>query len=153
MWFSFLRSVNRKPTFTGLYLNLHSFAPKSRKLNLIRCLSYRALNICSDCKIEKELKVIKDIFTDNGYPRTLLMLISYIQWLGSKIRSKSSVLRSVLYTLDFLWWVLLASTLLIRMPFLWIVVIMLLTKDQYSLRDWPLILQIKTRCLSWNKVI
>ena len=33
---SFLTSVYRKPTWTGLYLNWHSFAPKSRKLNLIR---------------------------------------------------------------------------------------------------------------------
>ena len=58
---SFLISVYRKPTFTVLYLSWHSLAPKSKKLNLIRCLSFRALNICSDCKIEDELKVIKDI--------------------------------------------------------------------------------------------
>ena len=37
---SFLTSVYRKPTFTGLYLNWHSFAPTSWKFNLIRCLSY-----------------------------------------------------------------------------------------------------------------
>ena len=36
---SFLTSVYRKPTFTGLYLDWHSFVPKSRKLNLIRRLS------------------------------------------------------------------------------------------------------------------
>ena len=36
---SFLTSVYRKPTFTGLYLSWHSFAPSSRKLNSIRCLS------------------------------------------------------------------------------------------------------------------
>ena len=70
--FSFLTSVYRKPTFTGLYLNWHSFAPKSRKLNLIRCLSYRALNICTDYKIENELKVIKDVFIDNGYPEEVI---------------------------------------------------------------------------------
>ena len=69
---SFLTSVYRKPTFTGLYLSWHSFAPRSRKLNLIRCLSYRALNICSDCKIEDELKVIKDIFINNGYPEEVI---------------------------------------------------------------------------------
>ena len=69
---SFLTSVYRKPTFTGLYLNWHSFSPKSRKLNLCRCLSYRALNICSDCKIENELKVIKDIFIDNEYPEEVI---------------------------------------------------------------------------------
>ena len=36
--FSFLTSVYRKPTFTGIYLNWHSFASKSGKLNLIRSL-------------------------------------------------------------------------------------------------------------------
>ena len=69
---SFLTSVYRKPTFTGLYLSWHSFAPRSRKLNSIRCLSYRALNICSDCKIEDELKVIRDIFIKNGYPEEVI---------------------------------------------------------------------------------
>ena len=69
---SFLTSVYRKPTFTGLYLDWHFFAPKSRKLNLIRCLSYRALNICSDCKIENELKAIKDILIDNAYPEDVI---------------------------------------------------------------------------------
>ena len=69
---SFLTSVYRKPTFIGLYLDWHSFAPKSRKLNLIRCLSYRALNICSECKIENELKAIRDIFINNGYPEDVI---------------------------------------------------------------------------------
>ena len=66
--FSFLTSVYRKPTFTGLYLSWDSFAPRSRKLNLFKCLSFRALNICCDSKIEDELKVIKEIFINNGYP-------------------------------------------------------------------------------------
>ena len=69
---SFFTSIYRKATFTGLYLDWHSFAPKSRKLNLIRCLSYRVLNICSDCKIENELKAIKDIFIDNGYSEDVI---------------------------------------------------------------------------------
>ena len=69
---SFLTSVYRKPTFTGLYLNWHSFVPKSRKLNLIRRHSYRTLKIPSDCKIENELKVIKDIFIVNGYPEEII---------------------------------------------------------------------------------
>ena len=64
--FSFPTSVHRKPTFTGLYLCWDSLAPRSRKLNLIRCLSFRAFNICCDSKIEAELKVIKEIFINNG---------------------------------------------------------------------------------------
>ena len=69
---SFLTSVYRKPAFTGLYLDWHSFAPKSRKPNLIKCLSYRALNICSECKIENELKAIKDILIEYGYPEDVI---------------------------------------------------------------------------------
>ena len=70
--FSFHISVYRKPTFTGLYLSWDSFTPRSRKLNLIKCLSFRALNICCDSKIEEELKVIKEIFINNGYPEKVI---------------------------------------------------------------------------------
>ena len=86
---SFLTSVYRKPTFTGLYLDWHSFAPKSRKLNLIRCLSNRALNICSDCKIENELTAIKDIFIDNGYPDDVIE--SNIKYTVTKFRATNKI--------------------------------------------------------------
>ena len=68
----FLTSVYRKPTFTGLYLSWDVFAPRSGKLNLIKCLSFRALNICSDNKIEEELKVIRALFHRNGYPKEVI---------------------------------------------------------------------------------
>ena len=68
----FLSSVYRKPMFTGLYLSWDAFAPRSRKLNLIKCLSFRALNICSDSKIEEELMVIRDLFLNNGYPKEVI---------------------------------------------------------------------------------
>ena len=69
---AFVTSVYRKPTFTGHYLSWDAFAPRSKKLNLIKCLSFRALNICSDCKIEEELKVIKELFLMNGYPEEVI---------------------------------------------------------------------------------
>ena len=53
--------------FTGLYLSWNVFALKSRKLYLIKGLSFRALNICSNSKIEEELKVIRELFLNNGY--------------------------------------------------------------------------------------
>ena len=40
--------------------------------------------------------------TSSGYPRWSSMTISRLQWLGSKIRTKPSILRSVLFTLNFL---------------------------------------------------
>ena len=87
--FSFPTSVYRKPTFTGQYLDWHSFAPKSRKLNLIRCLSYRVLNICSECKIDNELRAIKDIFIDNGYPEDTID--SNIKYTVTKFRDTIKV--------------------------------------------------------------
>ena len=123
---SFLTSVYRKPTFTGLYLSWNSFAPRSRKLNLIRCLSYRDLNICSDCKTEDELKVIKDIFINNGYPEEVIDDNIKFTVTSSKIRTKPSVLRNVLFTLDFVGFVLPASPWLGWLPLLCIAVIMLL---------------------------
>ena len=86
---SFLTSVYRKPTFPGLYLDWHSFAPKCRKLNPIRCLSYRALNICSDCKIENELKAIKDIFIDNGYTEDVIDI--NIKHIVTKLKNTNKV--------------------------------------------------------------
>ena len=86
---SFLTSIYRKPTFTGLYLNWYSFVPKSRKLNLIRCLFYRALNICSECKIDNEVRAIRDIFIDNGYPEDVID--SNIKYTVTKFRDTNKV--------------------------------------------------------------
>ena len=74
---SFLILVYRKPTSTGLYLSWDSFALRSRKLNLIRCLSYRVLNICCDNKIEEELKVIKEILINILCIIYHIIIISY----------------------------------------------------------------------------
>ena len=89
---SFLTSVYSKPTFTGLYLDWHSFVPKSRKLNLIRCLSYRALNIRSDCKIGNELKAIKDLFIDNEYPEDVIDI--NIKYTVTKLKKPEQSFRS-----------------------------------------------------------
>ena len=70
---SLLASVYRKPTFTGLYLSWHSFSHRSRKLNLIRCLSYRALDIYSDCKTR--LRLLRIYLLRTGIPRRLSMTI------------------------------------------------------------------------------
>ena len=53
---SFVTSIYRKPTFT--YINWDPFTLKSRKINLVKCLTNRALMICLDNRIEAELKEI-----------------------------------------------------------------------------------------------
>ena len=85
----FLTSVYRKPTFTGLYLSWDGFAPRSRKLNLIKCLSFRALNISSNSKIEEELKVIRDLFFSNGYPEEVID--DNINLTATKFKNKNKI--------------------------------------------------------------
>ena len=42
----FTTSVYRKPTFTGLFTNFHSFIPLNYKRSLVSCLLHRAFNLC-----------------------------------------------------------------------------------------------------------
>ena len=65
---NFLTSVYRKPTFTGEYVPWGSFCPSRRKINLIACLTTRAVKICSPAKLDSEVKKILEIFTKLGYP-------------------------------------------------------------------------------------
>ena len=145
---SFLTSVYRKPTFTVLYFSWDSFA---RKLNLIRCLSYRALNICCDSKIEDELKVIKEIFINNGYPEEVIDDNIKLTVTRFKNKNKPFGPLKLLFTLDFFGLVLLPSPLPRRLLPLCTAVTILLMYNQISLLGWPLILYIRS-CLSLNKV-
>ena len=58
--FAFVTFIYRKPTFTGLYLSWDAFAPMSRKVNLIKWLTSKALKICSDYKIKSEFEQIRN---------------------------------------------------------------------------------------------
>ena len=68
----FLTSVFRKKTFTGNYLNFHSFCGIKRKTNLIRTLCHRAHKICSEELFGEEIKKVKLILNKNGYPQELV---------------------------------------------------------------------------------
>ena len=65
----FVTSVYRKPTFTGLGMNFHSFVPNYFKTNLIASLMHRAFKICSQqtC-FERELEFLKSFFLKNNFP-------------------------------------------------------------------------------------
>ena len=63
-----IRSVYRKPTFTGQYTRWDSFAPTNQKIALIRSLTTRAMKICSPSTLNAEVSKLKEIFGDNGYP-------------------------------------------------------------------------------------
>ena len=63
-----VRSIYRKPTFTGLYTRWESYSPTNQKINLIKSLTTRVVRICSPSTLEGELLTLKDLFVKNGYP-------------------------------------------------------------------------------------
>lgn len=66
-------SVYRKPTFSGVYLNFHSFAPVSYKKGLVRCLFYRASRICSPECLQAEFDFLTDVLKRNSYPAYFIL--------------------------------------------------------------------------------
>ena len=68
----FETSMYRKPTFTGQYLRWESFSPTKQKTNLISTLVHPALMICTKSKLNEEIKHIKNILLDNGYPESII---------------------------------------------------------------------------------
>lgn len=72
-YISFVTSLYRNPTFTGLYLRWDSFSPKSRKINPIKTLNHRALMICSESKLNAGLKKITGIFLTNDNPESVIL--------------------------------------------------------------------------------
>ena len=70
-----IRSVYRKPTFTGLYTRWDSFAPTAQKIALMRSLTSRAHRICSPSLLNDELENLRGIFAENGYPLHLVRCV------------------------------------------------------------------------------
>ena len=65
----FSTSVYRKPTFTGLFTNFHSFIPLAYKRSLVSCLLHRIFNLCSTYEnFHAQLEVVRKLFNLNGFP-------------------------------------------------------------------------------------
>ena len=65
----FSTSVCRKPTFTGLFTNFHSFIPLAYKRSLVSCLLHRIFNLCSTNEnFHAQLEVVRKLFNLNGFP-------------------------------------------------------------------------------------
>ena len=71
--FAFVTSIYRKPTFTGLYLSWGAFSPKSRKVNLIKCLTFSALIFVQMTGLKVNLNRLKEIFLRNRYPEEVIV--------------------------------------------------------------------------------
>ena len=70
---SFVTSVYRKPTFTGLFTNFESFLRIIYKKGVIFTLLFRHFNICSSYRIfQEELSKFKGFLLQNGYPEQFL---------------------------------------------------------------------------------
>ena len=65
----FFTSVYRKPTFTALFTNFHSFIPLAYERSLVSCLLYRIFNICSSYEnFHIQLEVVRKLFNLKGFP-------------------------------------------------------------------------------------
>ena len=69
----FVRSVYRKPTFSGVFIDFDSYIPLSYKSGLISSLLYRAFKLCCNFEIfHQEIIFLKEIFKRNGYPSNFI---------------------------------------------------------------------------------
>ena len=67
---TFMTSIYRKKTFTGLYTKWDSFTPRKYKRNLIRSLIYRYYRLCSSGSLlQSALNDLRKLLLQNGYPR------------------------------------------------------------------------------------
>ena len=66
---AFTTNIYRKPTFSGLYTNFHSFLPENYKTGLVLTLLFRIYTICSDwSKIHTEIINLRNIMLKNNFP-------------------------------------------------------------------------------------
>ena len=70
---TFITSVYRKKTFTGLYTKWDSFTPRKYKINLIRTPTYRCFRICSTASLlQSAVEDLKRLLLQNGYPQGII---------------------------------------------------------------------------------
>ena len=65
----FTTNIYRKPTFSGLFTNFHSFLPEKYKTGLCLTLLFRIYTICSDwSKIHLEIIKLREIMKKKRLP-------------------------------------------------------------------------------------
>ena len=93
-------SLYRKSTFSGVYMNFHSFLPVNYKKGLIYTLLHRGFNISFDYQIfHKEVEYLKTIWQHNGFP--LFFIDSCIYKYLNKLFYKRSLSKQVSKKKDF----------------------------------------------------
>ena len=69
---TFSTSVFRKNSFTGDYILYSAYSTMQQKINLISCLIYRALRLCSKEHLDDEMLNVKSIFLNLRYPDDII---------------------------------------------------------------------------------
>ena len=70
---TFVTSVYRKPSFSGLGTSFYSFVPFMYKINAIFTLVHRAFQLSSNYHLlHVELNYLRNFFAHNGFPRQLI---------------------------------------------------------------------------------
>ena len=70
---TFITSIYRKKTFTGLYTTWDSFTPRKYKINLICTLTYRCFRICSTASLlQSAVEDLRKLLLQNGYPQGII---------------------------------------------------------------------------------
>lgn len=62
----------RKPTASGRYLNFHSSHSIKQKINILLGMRNRVLYISDPSFVDKNLRIISELFMNNGFPRGLV---------------------------------------------------------------------------------
>ena len=71
---TFVTSIYRKKTFTGLYTKWDSFTPRKYKINVIRTLTYRCYRICSSASLlQSGFGDLRRLLLQNGYPQRIII--------------------------------------------------------------------------------
>ena len=94
----FTTMIYRKPTFSGLYTNYHSYMPDKYKTGLFLTLLFRTYTICSDwVKIHQEILNLRQIMIKNNFPSKFLdsCIKSFFDKLFQKREKVSSVPRKI----------------------------------------------------------
>ena len=91
---TFVTSVYRKPTFSGVFTNYESFIPTYQKRGLLRTLLHRSFSICCDFKtFHFEIDHLKTILIKNNYP--LNFIDSCIKSFLNKLYTRKVVVPNV----------------------------------------------------------
>ncbi|BHF66361.1 hypothetical protein SprV_0200937700 [Sparganum proliferum] len=93
--------VFRKKTWTGQYVNFHSFVPLNIERNLVQRLAARVRRICSPETIEEELQKLRNTLRENGYPdRFILRNIGERATKPTVATAEKKVIKTSIWRLD-----------------------------------------------------